>query len=116
MDKRKEAGDESHFLNPNENRHCRIPDTACSAAPSLPDVRRNKRPEVVNCMAKVLKTIDAELNVGYQRALKVTKNQWTPTDVQNLKDAQRKWIAYRDAVCKAEYGLVGGRARPLVHT
>jgi len=28
--------------------------------------------------------------------------------VQNLKDAERKWMAYRDAICKAEYGLVGG--------
>jgi uncharacterized protein YecT (DUF1311 family) len=67
-------------------------------------------------MRGILKTVDAELNVEYQRALKVTKNQWTSADVQNLRDAQRKWITYRDAVCKAEYGLVGGgTAGPSIH-
>jgi uncharacterized protein YecT (DUF1311 family) len=71
--------------------------------------------EVVNCLAKELKKIDAELNTEYQRALKIAKNQRTSTDVQNLKDAQRKWIAYRDAACKAEYGRVsGGTAGPSI--
>src|SRR5437879_12531705 len=78
------------------------------AAPSVSQTCDGNAPEVVNCMARVLTKVDAELNVEYQRALKVAKNQWTSSDVQNLKDAQRKWIPYRDAVCKAEYGLVGG--------
>ena len=78
------------------------------AVPSLSQTCEGNAPEYVNCLAKELKTVDAKLNVEYQRAPKITKNQWTSTDVQNLKDAQRKWIAYRDAVCKAEYGLVGG--------
>ena len=66
-------------------------------------------------MANILKTVDAQLNVEYQRALKITKDQWTPSDLQNLRDAQRKWVAYRDAVCKAEFGLVGrGTAGPSI--
>ena len=87
-----------------------------SSVPSFAQTCEGNTAEVVNCMEKILKTVDGELNVEYQRALNVTKNQWTPTDVQNLRDAQRKWIAYRDAVCKAEYGLVGGgTAGPSIH-
>jgi uncharacterized protein YecT (DUF1311 family) len=67
-------------------------------------------------MARVLKQVEADLNAEYQRALKVASGQSTSTDVQNLKDAQRKWIAYRDAVCKAQYGVVGGgTAGPSIH-
>lgn len=65
-------------------------------------------PEMVACLAKSLKAVDAELNALYQKALKIAKDQYKPADAQNLKDAERKWIAYRDAICKAEYGLVGG--------
>ena len=65
-------------------------------------------PEMVACLAKSLKAVDAELKAEYQKALKDLKDQHKSTDVQNLKDAERKWIAYRDAICKAEYGLVGG--------
>jgi uncharacterized protein YecT (DUF1311 family) len=86
------------------------------ASPSVSQTCDGNTAEVAACMAKVLKKVDAELNVEYQRALKVAKVQWTLTDVQNLKDTQRKWIAYRDAVCKAEWGLVGGgTAGPSIH-
>jgi uncharacterized protein YecT (DUF1311 family) len=63
---------------------------------------------MVTCLARSLKTVDDELNAQYQKALKVAKDQYKPTDVQNLKDAERKWTMYRDAICKAEYGRVGG--------
>ena len=65
-------------------------------------------PEMVACLAKALKAVDDELNAEYRKALKVAQDQYKPADVQNLRDAERKWIAYRDAICKAEYGLVGG--------
>ena len=66
-------------------------------------------PEMVACLAKSLNATDAELNAEYRKALKIASDQYhRSTDVQNLKDAERKWIAYRDAICKAEYGLVGG--------
>ena len=59
------------------------------------------------CLLGVFKKVDAELNVVYQRSLKVARDPYTPQDFQNLKDAERKWIAYRDAACKAERGLWG---------
>jgi uncharacterized protein YecT (DUF1311 family) len=59
-------------------------------------------------LAKSLKAVDAELNAEYRKALKVAKDQYKPADLQNLRDAEREWVAYRDALCKAEYGLVGG--------
>ena len=69
----------------------------------------NTTPEIVACLAKSLKAVDAELNTEYRKALKIASDQYhRSTDVQNLRDAERKWIAYRDAICKAEYGLVGG--------
>jgi uncharacterized protein YecT (DUF1311 family) len=55
-------------------------------------------------MMKAYKTADADLNKEYQRALRGLR----PSDARNLRDAQQKWIAYRDAVCKYEYGMVGG--------
>lgn len=63
---------------------------------------------MVACLAKSLKAVDADLNAEYRKAVKVAKDQYKPPDVQNLRDAERKWMVYRDAICKAEYGLVGG--------
>jgi len=60
------------------------------------------------CLSKILKKTDAELNAVYKQALEVAKDPFTPQDVRNLKEAERKWIAYRDAACKAEYSLWGG--------
>jgi uncharacterized protein YecT (DUF1311 family) len=59
------------------------------------------------CLSKIHDKIDAELNTTYKTALSMTK-KFGGEDVENLKDAERKWIAYRDAACKAEYGLWGG--------
>ena len=73
--------------------------------------------ETAVCLVRVLKRVDAELNTVYQTALKVAKDPYTPADVQNLKDAERKWIAYRDAACKAERGLWGtGTGGPATHS
>ena len=58
------------------------------------------------------KIADANLNREYQRALRALSR---PSDVRNLRDAQRKWIAYRDAVCKAEYERAeGGTIGPTI--
>jgi len=59
------------------------------------------------CLSKVHDKVDAALNTTYQKALSMTK-RFGSQDVDNLKDAERKWTAYRDAACKAEYGLWGG--------
>jgi uncharacterized protein YecT (DUF1311 family) len=59
------------------------------------------------CLTKVHDKIDAKLNATYQKTLGMTK-RFGEEAVENLKDAQQKWITYRDAACKAEYGLWGG--------
>jgi uncharacterized protein YecT (DUF1311 family) len=73
--------------------------------------------ETAVCLLRVLKKVDTELNTVYQKSLKVAKDPYTPADVANLKDAERKWIAYRDAACKAERGLWGlGTGAPAIHS
>jgi uncharacterized protein YecT (DUF1311 family) len=59
------------------------------------------------CLANIHNKVDAELNAAYQEALILVEKSGSQ-DVENLKDAQEKWTAYRDAACKAEYGLWGG--------
>jgi uncharacterized protein YecT (DUF1311 family) len=64
------------------------------------------------CLSKVEEKVDKELNTVYERALK----RWHD-DPENaeLRDAERTWIAYRDATCKAESGLYrGGTIMPSV--
>ena len=72
--------------------------------------------DVSVCLAQKYKRVDSELNAAYQRALKSAKG-YDDKDIQNLKDAERKWIGYRDAACKAEYNLWGrGSGGPNAHT
>jgi uncharacterized protein YecT (DUF1311 family) len=59
------------------------------------------------CLSAIHQRVDADLNDTYQRALK-SATALTAQDVQNLREAERLWISYRDAACKAEYGLWGG--------
>jgi uncharacterized protein YecT (DUF1311 family) len=59
------------------------------------------------CLSKIHDKIEADLNTTYQKALDMTK-RFGEQDVRNLKDAEQKWTEYRDAACKAEYGLWGG--------
>jgi uncharacterized protein YecT (DUF1311 family) len=67
------------------------------------------------CLSKIRDKVDAELDTSYQQALSMA-GRFTSADVENLKDAQRKWAAYRDAACKAEYGLWGrGSGGPNAH-
>jgi len=67
------------------------------------------------CLSKVHDKVDAELNTTYQKALSMT-TRLGDQDVDNLRDAEQKWIAYRDAACKAEYGLWGkGSGGPNAH-
>jgi uncharacterized protein YecT (DUF1311 family) len=67
------------------------------------------------CLSKVHDKVDGELNTTYQKALSMTK-RFGEQDVENLKDAEQKWIAYRDAACRAEYGLWGkGSGGPNAH-
>jgi uncharacterized protein YecT (DUF1311 family) len=64
------------------------------------------------CLSKIEGKVDQELNTVYQSALK----RWsTDPEREELRDAQRAWIAYRDATCKAEADLYkGGTIMPGV--
>lgn len=59
------------------------------------------------CLSKIRKQADANLNTAYQKAMKSAAH-YGEKDIQNLKDAEGKWIAYRDAACEAEHNLWGG--------
>jgi uncharacterized protein YecT (DUF1311 family) len=63
--------------------------------------------EVTACLVERYKRADGDLNAVYQKAIK-SATKYGPADLANLKDAQRKWIAYRDAVCEAEFALYHG--------
>src|SRR5579871_485569 len=63
--------------------------------------------EVTACLIEHYKRADADLNTVYQKAIE-SATKYGRTDLANLKDAQRKWIAYRDAVCEAEFALYHG--------
>lgn len=63
--------------------------------------------EVTACLVEHYKKADADLNAVYQKATK-SATEYGPTDLANLKVTQRKWIAYRDAACEAEFALYHG--------
>lgn len=68
------------------------------------------------CLSKVRDRVNAKLNATYRQASNMTK-RFGSVNVQNLNEAERKWIAYRDAACKAECGLwQGGSGGPNAHT
>ena len=56
------------------------------------------------CNARELKYQDALLNRYYRQAM----NRLSGKQRQELRDAQRAWIRYRDANCQLYYGLTGG--------
>jgi uncharacterized protein YecT (DUF1311 family) len=72
--------------------------------------------DTTKCISEHYKNADADLNVTFQKALKSAAD-YGPKDVAKLRDAQRKWVAYRDAECEAEYSLFGGGSGgPAAHS
>jgi uncharacterized protein YecT (DUF1311 family) len=80
--------------------------------------------EMNACLERLLKRADAELNAAYQNAMKVIdQTDGTPADARSqwrsaLRDAQRTWIAFRDADCKGAvpfewYGGTGATTASL---
>ncbi len=59
--------------------------------------------ETGQCLVKVLKSADADLKESYKYAY--AKRDLSQRDRTNLMAAERAWIAYRNAACKAEYGV-----------
>jgi uncharacterized protein YecT (DUF1311 family) len=67
------------------------------------------------CLSKIHDGVDVQLDAAYKAVLEIAKG-YTPEDVENFKDAQKKWLVFRDAACKAEYGLWGkGSGGPNAH-
>jgi uncharacterized protein YecT (DUF1311 family) len=60
--------------------------------------------KIRECNARELKYQDALLNRYYRQ----TMNRLRGKQRQELCDAQRAWIRYRDANCRLYYGLTGG--------
>ncbi|MBC3955468.1 MULTISPECIES: lysozyme inhibitor LprI family protein [Pseudomonas] len=67
------------------------------------------------CAAKELAALDADLNTQYNAQMSWLKS---PAKKQALKDAQRKWIALRDADCLYQVGKREGSGSiwPLLQT
>lgn len=70
----------------------------CAHAGSIADTGR--------CFDSALKTADRDLNKLYGRIQRVLE----PEELKELIEAERLWVQYRDAACKAEYDLYGGRS------
>lgn len=64
------------------------------------------------CASQEYKALDAELNTQYNAQMGYLK---TPARKKALQDAQKKWIAFRDADCQYQAGKreEGGSMWPL---
>ncbi len=66
-----------------------------------------------SCAAQAYDEADAELNVIYRRAVDAADS--LPDGEEMLRDAQRAWIAFRDAACDLEaLSTEGGSMQPLI--
>ena len=73
------------------------------------------------CAEQDWQLADDELNLAYAKAMILMRNidADLPAEdqgaVQNLRNAQRSWVTFRDAACAAEaYMMHGGSAEPLL--
>lgn len=67
------------------------------------------------CAAQQHKAADKELNALYQQITQRLKSN--PDSKKLLLEAQRSWIAFRDAECKfASAGVEGGSVYPLIYS
>jgi uncharacterized protein YecT (DUF1311 family) len=74
----------------------------------------HSNPEYKTCVARAADKADAALNKEYQSLLEAVRaagkdmDQDPSTQLGYLKDAQKQWIAYRDANCTFEDSLAFG--------
>ena len=78
------------------------------------------------CAAKELETANAELNAQWKLTLehmrqldKEDDEPWAagPSYSQALRNAQRTWLAYREAQCTLDsYNTRGGSMRPMLYS
>ena len=64
--------------------------------------------EIIDCISARTKSWDGALNTAYKSAMA----QADPAQREPLRDAQRLWIAYRDANCRF-YGSQEGSIRQI---
>ena len=71
--------------------------------------------EINQCYLKQYENVDAHLNAVYQNLVKMVLkvDEYSLPGVKGkmikeLRNAQRKWIDYRDANCSFHYSLAGG--------
>ncbi|MEO0497696.1 MAG: lysozyme inhibitor LprI family protein [Pseudomonadota bacterium] len=70
--------------------------------------------ETTNCYGQAHEAADADLNLAYKLAITAAKDvdnytsDTAPKAAIILRDAQRRWIAYRDEACDAEAAFWGG--------
>ncbi|GLQ89657.1 lysozyme inhibitor LprI family protein [Dyella flagellata] len=84
--------------------------------------KANTQRDMDECAAAALKDADRQLNATYQAALK----KWAafPDTTAKLRQAQRSWLAYRDADVAARFALAdkeraqgtAGTAYPMAHS
>ncbi|MAC77179.1 MAG: urease [Rhodobacteraceae bacterium] len=85
-----------------------LPVTAQAACPGDTQIELNE------CAAADYKTADAELNAVWKRAKAYYDRIGHGGD---LLDAQRKWLAFRDATCQVEImPYDGGSIQPLIYS
>lgn len=67
--------------------------------------------EQVQCLAKITKKLDAEMNAVYQKALTAMPEK-SETDTrkerEQLRKSQRAWLKYKDENCNLIGGMEGG--------
>jgi uncharacterized protein YecT (DUF1311 family) len=83
-------------------------DVAPPPKPNCDDAMSNH--EMRQCADAEFKAADKELNAVYQRALKFMRETYGKEEIRqaggqdpsaDLRDAQRKWVAFRDANCRS---------------
>jgi uncharacterized protein YecT (DUF1311 family) len=73
-------------------------------APGAPCQQTATNAETGQCFERAFKDADRELNIAYADIRKTL----APENRQNLENAQRAWLKYRDATCAAEKALYYG--------
>jgi uncharacterized protein YecT (DUF1311 family) len=73
-------------------------------APGGPCGEAGSTMDTAKCFDRAYKEADSKLNKTYERIKKVLQGD----EITDLTMAQRLWIQYRDATCKAEYDLFSG--------
>jgi uncharacterized protein YecT (DUF1311 family) len=78
------------------------------------EAQTHSNPEYKACVARAADKADAALNKAYQSLLDAVRaagkdmGQDPSTQIADLKDAQKQWIAFRDANCTFEDSLAFG--------